>query len=53
MVCRKNPHIGSTLESFLKEEGICESATRKAVKTVVAWQMAEEMRRRGVKKPTE
>jgi DNA-binding Xre family transcriptional regulator len=37
-------HVGSSLESFLKEEGILESATTKAVKRVVAWQLAEEMK---------
>ena len=44
MARRKNPHIGSSLESFLKEEGIYESATLKAVKAVIAWQIAEEMK---------
>ena len=37
-------HIGSSLESFLDGEGMLESATTKAVKRVVAWQLAEEMK---------
>jgi hypothetical protein len=37
-------HVGSSLESFLEEEGILESATTRAVKRVVAWQLAEEMK---------
>jgi hypothetical protein len=47
---KKNPHIGSSLESFLKEEGIYETATLKALKTVIAWQLAQEMKRRKVTK---
>jgi hypothetical protein len=31
-----NPHVGSTLESFLEEEGILEQATIKAVKARLA-----------------
>jgi hypothetical protein len=50
MARRKNPHIGSSLESFLKEEGIFESATLKAVKGVIAWQIAEEMKRQKINK---
>lgn len=37
-------HIGSSLENFLEEEGLLERATTKAVKRVVAWQLAEEMK---------
>ena len=40
----KNPHMGSTLESFLEEEGIHESATLKATKAVIAWQIAQVMK---------
>lgn len=50
MARRKNPHVGSTLESFLKEEGIFESARLKAVKTVLAWQIAQEMKRQNINK---
>lgn len=40
----KKRHIGSRVEDFLDEEGILESATAKAVKNVIAWQLAEEMK---------
>lgn len=50
MARRKNQHIGSTLESFLKEEGILESSILKAVKTVLAWQIAQEMKRQNINK---
>ena len=33
-----NPHIGSTLDGFLKEEGLCEDATTHGVKRLRAWQ---------------
>jgi antitoxin HicB len=37
-------HVGSSLEDFLEEEGILEAATTKAVKSVVAWQLVQEMK---------
>jgi hypothetical protein len=46
MARRTNPHIGSTLESFLKEEGILKSATRKAAKAVTAWRIARDRKSR-------
>ena len=46
----KKQHIGSSLEDFLEEEGILESATAKAVKNVIAWQLAEEMKARRMTK---
>ena len=47
---RKNPHWGSRLENFLDEEGIRESAKAAAITRVVAWQLAEEMKRQGISK---
>ena len=47
---RKHPHVGSSVESFLQEEGILASSTVKAVKAVIAWQIAEEMKRQGLTK---
>ena len=46
--CRK--HIGSTVEDFLAEEGILKSATKHAIKTVIAWQLTEEMKRQKITK---
>lgn len=50
MSSRKNPHWGSTLDDFLKEEGIREAAKAEAVTRVVAWQLSREMKRQGLTK---
>lgn len=42
--------IGSSLDDFLKEEGIYEETQAKAIKEVVAWQLAEAMKKRGISK---
>ena len=34
-------HVGSSLDGFLKDEGIFDEAQAQAVKEVVAWQSAE------------
>ena len=39
-----NPHIGSSLDDFLAEEGILEEVEAIAIKRVLARQVAEEMR---------
>jgi antitoxin HicB len=46
----KNPHWGSTLDDFLNEDGIREAAKTEAMTRVVAWQLAEEMKRQGMTK---
>jgi antitoxin HicB len=46
----ENPHWGSTLDDFLEEEGIREEATTAAIKRVIAWQLAEEMKKQGLTK---
>ena len=46
----KNPHIGSTLDDFLREEGIFEDATNYAIKRVLAWQVEKAMRDQGITK---
>jgi DNA-binding phage protein len=46
----KNPHIGSTLEDFLKEEEILEDSTNYAVKRVLVWQVEQAMREQGLTK---
>ena len=43
---KKNPHRGTTLESFLAEEGILEETQTLAIKEVLAWQLLEAMRTR-------
>jgi len=47
---RKSPHWGSTLEDFLDEEGIRETAKAEAVTRVVAWQLSQEMKRKRISK---
>lgn len=43
-------HIGSSFEDYLKGEGTFEEITTKAVKRVLAWQIAAEMKARGISK---
>jgi antitoxin HicB len=47
---KANPHIGSSLDDFLKEEGIFEDSTNYAVKRVLAWQVENAMREQGITK---
>jgi hypothetical protein len=35
-------HMGSSIDDFLKEEGIFEGTQAQAVKEVVAWQLARD-----------
>jgi len=39
-------HIGSTLESFLEEEGILEDVTTDATLQVLAWQIRNDLERK-------
>ena len=50
MVKAKNPHVGSTFESWLDEEGVREEVTAAAIKEVIAEQVAAEMKRKGITK---
>lgn len=45
-----NKHWGSTLDDFLHEEGIYKEAKAEAVTRVISWQLAEEMRQKGITK---
>lgn len=47
---RDNPHWGTTLDAFLTEEGIHDTAMNEAVTRVVAWQLGQEMERQGITK---
>ena len=42
-------HMGSSIDDFLKEEGIFEEAQAQAVKEVVAWQLAEAMKKKKIR----
>ena len=43
-------HMGSSIDDFLKEEGIFEEAQAQAVKEVVEWQLAEAMKKKNISK---
>ena len=47
---KKNPHIGSSLDDFLKEEGILEEARAVALKEALAWQVQRAMKRKKINK---
>ncbi len=42
--------IGSRFDDFLAEEGLLEGVDEAAVKEVIAWQVAQAMRQRGLNK---
>jgi antitoxin HicB len=43
-------HIGSSLDSWLEEEGILEESTNFAIKSVLAWQIGQEMKKKKLSK---
>jgi antitoxin HicB len=43
-------HMGSSIDRFLKEEGIFEQAQAEAIKEVVAWQLAQAMKKKKMSK---
>jgi len=43
-------HIGSSIDDFMKQEGIFEEAQAEAIKEVVAWQLAEAMKQQKISK---
>lgn len=43
-------HIGSSLDDFLKEEGVYEEAQARAIKEVVVWQLTEAMEKQSLTK---
>jgi antitoxin HicB len=49
-VARKNPHIGSSFESWLEGEGIREEVNAAAIKAVIARQLAREMKKKKITK---
>jgi hypothetical protein len=46
----ENPHHGSRVDDWLKEEGIFEEVTAKAIKEVIAWQLREVMNAQSISK---
>ncbi|HWR96763.1 MAG TPA: XRE family transcriptional regulator [Arenimonas sp.] len=49
---KKNPHIGSSFDEFLAEDGQLDEATAVAVKRVIAWQIEQAMQAAGLNKST-
>jgi antitoxin HicB len=47
-VSKKN--MGSSIDSFLKEEGIFEETQAQAIKEVVSWHLAEAMKKQKISK---
>jgi antitoxin HicB len=47
---RKNKHLGSSFGAFLAEQGIYEAVTSVAWKRVLAWEVAEAMRKESISK---
>ena len=45
-----NRHAGSGVEEFLREEGVLEEFQAKAIKEVIAWQLAQAMKARKLSK---
>ncbi|MHB8653592.1 MAG: Fis family transcriptional regulator [Terriglobia bacterium] len=43
-------HLGSSVDDFLKQEGIFEEAQAQAIKEVVAWQLAKAMKKNKISK---
>ncbi len=43
-------YMGSSIDDFLKDEGIFDEAQAQAVKEVVAWQLAEAMKKKKISK---
>lgn len=46
----ENPHLGSTLDDFLREEGMLESTQAIAIKRVLSWQIKQFMQERDLSK---
>lgn len=47
---KANRHIGSSLDELLAEDGALEAASARAMKRVLAWQVQQGMKKRGLTK---
>ena len=47
---RRNRHHGSTVDDFLKEEGVLEEMRAVAIKEVIAWQLQKAMKEKKLSK---
>ena len=49
-MAKRNPRIGSNFDDFLSDEGLLEETTALALKRVIAWQLDEARKARGLSK---
>jgi antitoxin HicB len=49
-MARPNRHIGSSLDELLAKHGMLEEVSARAMKRVLAWQLQEGMKKRGLTK---
>lgn len=49
-ISQNNPHRGSSFDSFLQDEGIYDEVNARAVKKVLAWQLAEALEKENLSK---
>jgi DNA-binding Xre family transcriptional regulator len=49
-MAKRNPHIGSDFDDFLADEGLLEATTALALKRVIAWQLDQARKARGLSK---
>lgn len=47
---KRNPHLGSSFDDFLKAEGAYEETQAGAIKRVLAWQLQQAMEQEGLSK---
>ena len=47
---KRNKHIGSSLDDFLKEEGVLEETRALVLKETLAWQVQQEMEKNKISK---
>lgn len=47
---KPNPHIGPSLEDFLREEGILEETRAVALKETIVWQVQQAMQKQKISK---
>ena len=47
---KKNKHMGSTLDEFLKEEGMLEEIEEVVAKRIFVFQLEKEMKKQGIDK---
>jgi hypothetical protein len=47
---RRNKHLGSSFDEFLRSEGLIEQVTTLAWKRVLSWEVTEAMKKEGISK---